>query len=167
MGSDSFFIITEFGVGIAGFSGIVVAIGHRGGELRPLDRFRVLNLLIVALTAAFGGLVPQLLAGFGLVGGPLWRWSSITLAVFLVGLFIDAQLRRRRLSAAERANISRVLWVGVLGGLLLLAALLLANATRAAPSAGPVWASLVGLLAISAILFIRVLLARPWVPPAA
>ena len=162
---DSFFIVTEFGVGIAGFSGIVVAISYRAGELEPLDRFRLLNVLSTALTAAFGGLVPQLLSAFGFAGGSLWRWSSIALAVFLAAVFIDPQVRRRRLSAIERTNVSRVLWVVVLGVLAVLAPLQLANAARAAPSPGPIFASLVGLLGISAILFIRVLLVRPRVPP--
>ena len=167
MEPDSFFIISELAVGIAGFSGIIVAIGYRSGELEPLDRFRVLNVLSTALIAAFGGLLPQLFAGLGFTGGSLWRWSSVGFGFFLVALFTDAHVRLHKLSAIDRANVSRVLWLVILGGVAAMAALQLVNATRASPSPGPVFASLVALLGCSAILFIRVLLVRPRVPPAA
>ena len=43
-------VFVEFGVGLAGFSGVVVAFGQRSGRLNDYDRFRVVQLLISALT---------------------------------------------------------------------------------------------------------------------
>jgi len=51
LGTESFYIISEFAVGVAGFSAIVIAIGNRADEMDALARFRVLTLLSSALTA--------------------------------------------------------------------------------------------------------------------
>ena len=167
MEPGSFFIITEFAVGVAGFSGIIAALGYRAGELGALGRFRVLNLLTTALAAAFGGLVPQLLAGFGFVGESLWQCSSIVLGICLVALLVDPYVRRNRLSANERKIIHPGLWLLIMGSIAALAVLQAANAISASPSPGPIFAGLVGLLGVSAILFVRFLVHRPRVPPAA
>lgn len=159
MDPGSFFVLTELGVGIAGFSAIVVAIGLRSNELEPISRYRVLSLLLSALLAAFGSLVPQLLAGLDFVDESLWRWSSIILAVSIVASAVDSELRRYRLSPIERAKIASLLYVSLMANMVGLTVWLVANATNASPSAGPAFGSLALLLLGSAIVFVRFLVA--------
>jgi hypothetical protein len=166
LGTESFYIISEFAVGVAGFSAIVIAIGHRADEMDALARFRVLTLLSNALTAAFGGLVPQLFASFGLAGSSLWFWSSIVLGSSLVALLVDAFVRRSRLSRTEGSNINQPLWLVLTVSLAGLALLQVANALTASPSPGPVFAGLVGILGNASLIFIRFVVARPRVRPA-
>jgi hypothetical protein len=73
VGPESFYILTEFGIGLAGFSAVVVAIGFRAGQLDSISRFRVLSLLLNALLAAFGALLPQLLASLDVGDESVWR----------------------------------------------------------------------------------------------
>jgi len=73
---DSLGSIIEFSVGIAGFSAIVSAFLQRAGGLDPISRFRVLNLLLMALSPAFAAFLyvglSQILADQALV----LRWCA-------------------------------------------------------------------------------------------
>jgi cytochrome bd-type quinol oxidase subunit 2 len=44
--------VIEFSVGLAGFSAIVSVFIHQSGELSPVDRFRTISLLVLALMPA-------------------------------------------------------------------------------------------------------------------
>ena len=160
MEPEAFFVLTELGIGLAGFSAIVVAIGQRGGQVERMSRFRLLTLLSTALLAAFGALVPQLLAGLGFAGGSLWRGASALLGVLVVALVVDSEVRRHRLGANERATIVPLLYLAMIIVMAAIALWLAANVLSAAPSPGPVFGSLVLLLACSAIVFVRFLVAR-------
>ncbi len=65
----------EFAIALAGFSGIVVALGKQPGRWAPADRYRLLNVLTFAFGAGFMAYLPMGLAHAGLGGSPLWRAS--------------------------------------------------------------------------------------------
>jgi len=158
---ESFFVVSEFGVGLAGFSAVVVALGYRAQGLDPVSRLRVLSLLVNALLAAFGALLPQLFSALGFIDESVWRWSSAFLGVAVVAAAADTEVRRRRLSTTDRAHIAPVLYLTMMGVLAGIAVWQGTNLTSTSPSPGPVFSSLVLLLANSAIVFVRFLVARP------
>lgn len=47
--------IVEFSIGLGGFSAIVSAFLHQSGKLAPVDRFRTMTMLVLALMPAFIG----------------------------------------------------------------------------------------------------------------
>lgn len=163
MVEDSFGTITEFGVALAGFSAVAIALSQEPGGLAPLDRFRALNLLTCALGAAFGATFVFIGAAFGANGPTLWSASSGGVTVVLLGCTAVPVLLAVRLSVVDRAQLSNSLWVLCIGGNLACALSLVANAIGFfGPSGpGPIIVSLVWLLLFSAILFVRILVNRP------
>jgi hypothetical protein len=86
--SDALFNVVEASLALAGFAGIVTALGQRGkGEWRPVDRDRVVNLLLTTLFPFASSLLALTLIYAGVVS--VWRVSSAILAVFLLvgGMF--------------------------------------------------------------------------------
>lgn len=95
--------ITEFSIGLAGFSGIVAALAHRSGKWAQVDRYRIGNLL-------YSGLSPGFLAFFALGIGShqlaTWQLSSGALALVLsYGMYVTIY-GRKILPATERVLIS-------------------------------------------------------------
>ena len=125
---DSFGTITEFGVALAGFSAVAIALSHEPGAMAPLDRFRALNLLSCALGAAFGATFVFIGASFGATGTTLWIGSSVGVLVVVLGCTAVPLLLARRLSLGDRSQLSNFLWVLCIGGNSVFAAVLLANA---------------------------------------
>ena len=83
---DELLTIAEIAVGLAGFSGVVAAFLQRGG-LSLQDRLLFLTLFTTAFVALFLAFVPIAFAHAGLEGEPLWRTSSISMAmVWIVGM---------------------------------------------------------------------------------
>ena len=69
--------IAELAIGIAGFSGVVVALGSRTGERwSPVTRIRMVLLLSVSLSAAMFSLLPLVLDEAGLTAERAWSISS-------------------------------------------------------------------------------------------
>lgn len=83
-GIDSLAIVIEFSVGIAGFSGIAAVLARSPGALRPVERFRLGNLLLSSLLSGFLGF---LAIGLTHVVSPenAWRISS---AIFAAGALL-------------------------------------------------------------------------------
>ncbi|MBV1904928.1 MAG: hypothetical protein KUG75_02530 [Pseudomonadales bacterium] len=98
--------ISEFSIGLAGFSGIVAALAHRSGNWVQVDRYRIGNLL-------YSGLSPGFLAFFalGLNASDIepditWKFSAGTLALVLsYGMFVTVY-GRKKLPDKERVLIS-------------------------------------------------------------
>ena len=81
--SDELLTIAELAIGLAGFSGVVVAFTYRG-KLGPADRFRFLGLFSQALTIALLAFVPFGFHHAGQVGATMWRASSGIAVLFWV-----------------------------------------------------------------------------------
>jgi hypothetical protein len=155
-------VFVEFGVGLAGFSGVVVAFTHRSGRLDDYDRFRVVQLLSSALIPAFLGLLPVVLAGFDIRGEEAWRIASAVLMVVLVANTGLAVVFARRVSAEARASLSPTVWRVALGSsafFVVWNGLNLAGWPRPS-SFGPVAAAMAWLLVMASVMFFRLLLVR-------
>lgn len=91
--SDELLTIAELAIGLAGFSGVVVAFTQRG-ELRAADRYRFIALFSQALSVVFLAFVPLGFHHAGQVAPTVWTASS---AVMLLVWVFTAWLLRVRL----------------------------------------------------------------------
>ena len=166
---ESLATIAELGIGLAGFSSIVVALGYRSQRLGSLDRMRVIGLLLGSLGASLFATLPIVLADAGNAPSTIWRASSTALAAGLAGLLAYAFVARRDLSEPESAALHPAMWFLIIGGFSVFIPVLAWNAVglRSAPSSGPYLSALYFLLVYSTAQFFRVLLVRPADPPAA
>jgi hypothetical protein len=162
----SFGTLMEFSVALAGFSAVAIALSHERGAMAPLDRFRALNILINSLGPAFAASLVLIGGAFGASGPMLWRLTSVGVLVVALACMVVPIRLRRRLVPEDRARLSRGLWVLAVGGGPIIAAVQLMNIASlfGAPGPGPIIASLMWLLSISAVLFVRLLVARPDLP---
>ena len=100
--SDELLTIAELAIGLAGFSGVVVAFVYRG-ELLPTDRYRFIGLFTQALTVALLSFVPFSFYHAGQVGAAIWRASSGVAVFFWLfnAWLIAARLPRFDFSSQE------------------------------------------------------------------
>ena len=142
----------EAGIGIVGFSGIIVAISSRSqGEWPPVERVRLNSLLGSSFAAVFFAFLPFILLSAGIPMVHIWRIGS---ALFLLSLAVVAVIRFRQFKRASprmsRQDSATFVFVG---GLL---ALQIVNVAVI----GADWPYLVGVLgglAIAAAQFVRLL----------
>ncbi len=84
---DALYITIEYSIGLAGFSGIVLAIRSRLPEQNDWERYRVLSLLMYSFLAAGSSFSAVLLANWYSL--PLaWQYSSWFVATALVILIV-------------------------------------------------------------------------------
>lgn len=74
--------IAEISIGLAGFSGLVVALRKNPGPLTDVQKFRLQILLMLAFGAMFLSLLPELLLSFGFATDALWKLSSVCLTLY-------------------------------------------------------------------------------------
>jgi hypothetical protein len=155
-------VFVEFGVGLAGFSGVVVAFGLRSGALNDYDRFRVVLLLFSSLFPAFVGTLPAVLDGFGIFGAAAWRIMGTSLLFGLAAFVVLPFVLRRGMSPDARSNLSPTVWVFGIGGTVVAFVWNGLNLMGwpSPLSLGPVIASMVWLLFQASIMFLRLLLFR-------
>jgi len=106
----------------AGFSSIVAALGVRSvAELRPIDRFRFSNLLVVSVFAFMLAFAPVVLTGFAFPVESTWALSSLSLALFSMSFLVWVSIAARRVRK-QQTSVGRswmaALSIAVLIGLL-------------------------------------------------
>ena len=119
-------LVVEVNVAIAGFSGIVVVVGHRGFEQwKAVDRLRLQGLLNTSVS-------PMAISGLGLVllasqvpSETVWRICSGAFAA-VFALFVPYGMRRAASLEPEAINRAQMVSVGVSGVAIM--SLLTANA---------------------------------------
>ena len=150
--------ITEFAIVVAGFTGLVLAIGAREGSPNPVVKLRTVTMLFYAFTAAFGSLLPTL--GQSLGADP-WRFAAFWLIFFLLGNMVATFIATRvLLSVEDRQQLAGWMWALVLGGNSVFAILLVSALVASFPvtETGAFFASLIWQLILSTILFTRIIL---------
>ena len=75
-------IIAEIGLGLAGFSGLIVALRKDVGPLTAVQKYRLQILLSLAFGAMFLSFLPELLFSFGTDPQDVWRLSSACLSIY-------------------------------------------------------------------------------------
>jgi hypothetical protein len=99
---DTLRTLAELGVALAGFSGIVIALGSRArGEWSPLDRRWLSILLSASFGAVLWSLVPLLLLASDLPESWVWLLSS---AGWLIHAIAALAVRTRQLTTSRRSD---------------------------------------------------------------
>ena len=91
--------IAEIGIGLAGFSGLIVALRRRKGPFDEIQRYRMNLLFALAFGAMLISLLPELLDSFGVPADRIWFDSSAALATYTVLLlwwWISGAVRHAR-----------------------------------------------------------------------
>jgi hypothetical protein len=151
--------ITEFAIVVAGFSGLVLALGARDGTPNPILRYRTIVMLLCSFAAAFGSLLPILAASLEI--SEIWVFSSYLLVFLLVGTMIGTVVGSRvLLSVGEREQLKTWMWTMILAGNSLFTILLLVTLAGVImlPIAGVFFGALIWQLVLSAVLFTRLIL---------
>ena len=144
--------ITEFAIVLAGFSGLVIAIGSKGGKSTPLTKHRTFCMLSLSFAAAFGSLIPTLALSFGISN--IWVFSSYVLSFILLVTIVALYLSTRLLlNYDERKELRGYMYVLIMWINILLVVLL-----GLIPTAGLFLIALFWQLIVSAILFTRLIL---------
>jgi hypothetical protein len=68
--------IAEISIGLAGFSGLIVALRKTPGPLTDVQKYRLRILFALTFGAMFLSLLPDLLSNFGVPGQRIWFDSS-------------------------------------------------------------------------------------------
>lgn len=68
--------IAEISLGLAGFSGLIVALRRNAGPLDDIWKYRMSVLFALAFGAMFLALVPSLLVNLGAGEARVWRYSA-------------------------------------------------------------------------------------------
>ncbi len=77
-------IIAEIGIGLAGFSGLIVAFRKDAGPLTSVQKYRLQILLALAFGAMFLALLPELLHYMGVPPDRLWTLAGLVLTCYSV-----------------------------------------------------------------------------------
>jgi len=85
---DAMTIVAELALGIAGFSGVVVALGSRPGIWPRVDRLRLATLLATGLGALFLVLFAMMLILLEVDHDLVWRISSALMALHGLAMMI-------------------------------------------------------------------------------
>ena len=129
VGSDFLYVYMEIAMAFVGFSTIIVVFRQMSGEpLGPfllfLTRFLIGNGLVALLMAA----LPLLLHHHHLSEERVWQWSSVALAMHILGMMIYYLRGQRRHAHENPSTGARPLLIFNFAGSIALALYLLANA---------------------------------------
>ena len=156
--AENLHIVAEIGIALAGFSGVVVALGHRSGRAGGIERLWL--LLAQALGAVIFAFVPLLLEAAGLGASANWRVTNGAISVFGFSILIGILLEQGSL------EYRRWGWWGGIGVTLIaitIYVLLAIHAFGGSPGSGAFLnlLGLVWLLAMASMNFILLLLSEP------
>lgn len=161
-GGEALSTIAEVGLGLAGFTGILVALGRSRAAFSRPEILRLLLLLVSSLGAVFLALLPFALHESGVVGVACWRLSSIVLVAFtsIALVYLGYQIQRHRAEFGEL--FSSAVFVIVATGSVAIVVLQLGNVVGlwAPPRSGPYVFGLLWLLFIASLQFARILFVR-------
>ena len=154
--------ITEFAIVIAGFSGLVLALGQGSGQSDTVAKFRIVTMLMFAFSAAFGSMIPTIVQGFTL-DIEVWEISCFWLAMILATNVAATFLLMRRLTHKERSELKRWMIALVFVGNTTFIIWIFLNLIGFVPGTptAPFISALVCQLVLSSLLFVRLVLNRP------
>jgi hypothetical protein len=95
-------IVTEFSIGLAGFTGIIAIFGKTQHGISSAKQFRITNLMVSAFASGFCALAVISLIHLGLSDATSVRLGSAIFAVVLTVAFIATLRARQRLSDVDR-----------------------------------------------------------------
>jgi hypothetical protein len=95
---DWYQTIAEIAIGLAGFSGLAVALRRDTGPLSDIQKFRMSVLFGMAFGALFLSLVPHVLATLGVSDELLWGSASLAMVAWSLFFMYMWILRSRRIA---------------------------------------------------------------------
>lgn len=101
---DWYQTVAEIAIGLAGFSGLAVALRRDVGPLSEIQKFRMGVLFGMTFGALFLALLPGLLFDFGVANSMLWPLASAIMIVWSL-LFMYLWLSRSRRVARSAPEI--------------------------------------------------------------
>jgi hypothetical protein len=161
-GGEALSAIAQVGLGLAGFTGILVALGRTQAAFSRPEVLRLLLLLVSSLGAVFLSLLPFALHESGIGDVACWRLSSLALAAFTtISLaYLGSRIQRHRSEFGQL--FSTAVFVIIATGSVLIVILQLVNAVGlgAPPRSGSFLFGLLWLLFIGSLQFARILFVR-------
>lgn len=161
--SETLGLVVEFSIGLGGFSAIVSVFLQGSAQLTPLDRFRILNLLSLALAPAFIAFFHIGIEGVLRESDYATRASSSALAACILLFASFIAKRRSALPPDQRALLGSgvYLLMGTAALLNLAAQVFSVAMLEGAASYGVLYFGLVLLLLQAVFQFVRIIVARP------
>jgi hypothetical protein len=95
---DSLQTIAEISIGLAGFSGLIVALRKNPGPLTDVQKYRLKILFAMTFGAMFLSLLPDLLLNFQVSDDRIWFNSSAAMFVYSLFFVIWLILGARRVA---------------------------------------------------------------------
>jgi hypothetical protein len=98
---DSLQTIAEISIGLAGFSGLVVALREGSGSLDDIQKYRLRILFSLSFGAMFLSLLPDTLMNFGVQDERVWIGSSaaiFTYSLLFIAWWIVSSRRMARIA---------------------------------------------------------------------
>ena len=160
--ANALLTLAQVAIGLAGFSAILVALSGKPHQWKPVDAFRIRNILAFTFQSVFLSLTPFVMAFFGWPESTVWKAALLVIAIATFGNVLLVLSGVYRLSRAERAVLNAAVVSTVTAVLFVTAAVELVAAfgvVRPAPAV--FFLGLVVLLAVSTVLVARFLFARP------
>jgi hypothetical protein len=121
-GANYLYALATISVTFVGFSALLLVFRQTiGGKMTSYDSYFTLAFMQAGFIVAAGGLLPQLLAFFGMPHASVWRVSSVIMAI-PISLFVGMTPRRRRAATNEPipSYVSLLLLLQSLAGVCLL-----------------------------------------------
>ncbi|MFT5442727.1 MAG: hypothetical protein ACI8W3_001771 [Myxococcota bacterium] len=85
--AETFSLVAELAVGLAGFTGVAAAFGGRDRKYSDPDRVRILSIFLSAGCVLVGSLCVLTLMSAGWSLGQSYRWSGLSAAAVLIPSF--------------------------------------------------------------------------------
>jgi peptidoglycan biosynthesis protein MviN/MurJ (putative lipid II flippase) len=101
--TDELLTIAELAIGLAGFSGIVVAFSPQRG-LRDVARFYFIALITCSFTAVLLAFLPSFFHHGGVVGTAMWKSSSVVMLFLYVLVIAGLGIRVSRTPSVYEAH---------------------------------------------------------------
>ena len=99
----------------AGFSGVVAAFDRRAhGNWHPEERFRLINMVVIALSTCLLALTPLTEESLGLSESALWMTASILMGAFCV-VYVSVSMRKLLLEVVMALKITMAISESIAG----------------------------------------------------
>jgi hypothetical protein len=105
---DALGSVSEFSIGLAGFSGVAAALLQRNRSLQEIDRLRVTINVVVSLTPGIWALVLIALLEMGVPVERAVRWASVGFLTTHLGWIAMTQWMRSKLPDEQKAQFNPV-----------------------------------------------------------
>ncbi len=157
-GTDALTAVAEISLGLAGFTGIIMALYSRAESWSQLDAIRALFLLIAGFGALLLSLLPFALHFLGLAEPTIWRASSVAMLILAFGYIIVWRRFGSHLEWSEIPYNDVMWWFSHIGGTI---NIVLQSANVLFAQLGLFFFGLLWLLTIGCVQFAVILYLRP------